>query len=279
MHLMSNSAHNLKIQAALISLLVTSVSSFSAQADTVRVMTWNISGNMASEQDAVVDAAFALADADIILIQEGNNADLGDNLANYSQVIADSGQEIWILKGDRFSAANLNTWEGACNERRSFANVSATIADANSDNDLIIYSVHFCVSDLFNARGPERDPDISNDDQQEAVCNLIADEESHVSEGIVSISGDFNTQRVDDGDSVVAFLEGTGELHPQYCNPTTTDIDMTVGGTSDVQRIMATGGAGIFSNEISQTRQELGFGQHGWVAVDIDLGSGQPTGE
>jgi hypothetical protein len=250
----------------------------SAQAETVTIVTWNVSGSVAASHDADLDAMLVLVDPDLVLITEGGtNSQLSDNFgSSYTLVEENDGQEVWLSNEARFSigASGTGSWNSSCN-RRPLDGSWAHIVDDQSGQDLVVYVPHFCISDNF-AGDVDVDPSVSNEDQQASVCTIIGDMEAHSAVGdFVVLAGDYNVQQVDPPDSIVAFLEGTNDLDPVYCSPTTTAIGMTIGAQEDVQRIMGTGGAATYSNEITMSSGALGWGtgSHGWVAIDITLGA------
>ena len=258
-----------------LSTLSLSISS-TARADTVTVVTWNVSGSTAASHDSDLAAMLALVDPDVILVTEGGaNAELDDNFGtDYTLVEASNGQELWLSNDPRFALGSLGTgtWVSPCNNL-SIDGSWAHIVDSQSGQDLFVYVPHFCVSDNFSP-AVDNDPTVSNEDQQESLCNIIGHMEDRADEGeFVVLGGDFNVQQVDEDDSIVAFLEGTNDLDPAYCDPTTTSIGMMIGAREDVQRIMGTGDATTYSNTISMSSSSLGWGQgsHGWVAVDVEL--------
>jgi hypothetical protein len=262
----------------LISALCTfaGLSPSSAQAETVTIITWNVSGSVAAIHDSDLDAMLVLVDPDLIVITEGGpNSQLSDNFgASYTLVEENDGQEVWLSNDSRFSigASGTGSWNAFCNNIPVDGSW-AHIVDSQSGQDLTVYVPHFCVSDNF-AGSVDIDPSVSNEDQQASVCTIIGDMEAHSVAGeFVVLAGDYNVQQVDAEDSIVAFLEGTNDLDPAYCSPTTTTIGMVIGAQEDVQRIMGTGGAATYSNVIKMSSAALGWGagSHGWVAVDVEL--------
>ena len=146
--------------------------------------------------------------------------------------------------------------------------VFSRIYPQNRPHDFLkthIYSAHFCIPDTFVA-GVDTNPEVSNEDQQQHICNIVSDIETNVATGTVVIGADFNDINIPSGESIISFLEGTGTLNAGFCSETT--LNMTDAVSTDVTHIMGTGGLDSFSNT---GRGNPSFGEHGYVVASIEL--------
>lgn len=252
-------------------LLFWSLSLQCSHADTIKVLEWNISGsevhgNLANQNEAAT--VFESENADIIALQEtGRGADeIAAILApNYDLVASIDGQEIWLINTGRFITENSGSWSGQCNGR-SLDGAFASISDQNSNNKTVhIYSAHFCIPDTF-AGSVDTDPAVSNEDQQEHICNIIADMESNADSDTVILAADFNDINIPAGESIINFLQGSGTLNGGFCFE--TNIKLTEVVKTDVTHIMASAAQQQFS-ETKSVRPT--FGQHGYVVATIGL--------
>ncbi len=241
-----------------------------ASADTVKILEWNISGNELLGNTTNQNAATAIFDsenADVIALQEtsrGSNEIAAILSPDYTQVIAIDGQEIWIRNGSRFVIESTGTWAGLCNNN-SLDGAFASIRDLNSNSSLHLYSAHFCIPDTF-AGGVDTNPNVSNEDQQEHLCNVIDSMEANAATGTVVMAADFNDINIPVGESLVSFLQSTGTLNGGFCIDSA--INMVDVVSTDVTHIMGTGGAGLYS---SIATGNPSFGQHGYVVASVEL--------
>ena len=254
-----------------ISAFVLILSFQHASADSVKILEWNISGNELNGNITNQNAAAAIFDsenADIITLQETSSG--ADEIAtilaaNYVLAVAIDGQEIWIKSGERFQIDSTGSWAGLCNNR-SLDGATVSLRDLNSDDSrLYIYSAHFCIPDTF-AGDVDINPSVSNEDQQEHLCNIIDELEANAALGVVLIGADFNDINIPAGESLIRFLEGAGTLNGGFC--TETAIAMTDVIRTDVTHIMGT------SNPEDFTAAAAGnpsFGQHGYVVATMEL--------
>ncbi|PCH62107.1 MAG: hypothetical protein COC19_03365 [SAR86 cluster bacterium] len=249
-----------------------------AHADTVKVLEWNISGNELSgnsTNQAEAGTIFTSEDADIIALQETSRgaADIANLLSdNYDQIAAVDGQEIWLRKGERFVVDSSGEWAGSCNGM-SLRGASATISDLNSNSKLYLYSAHFCVPDTFGG-SVDTLPDISNEDQQEHLCNIITDMEANASLGTVIVAADFNNINIPEGESLISFLQGTGTLNAGFCNASAISlIDIA---NIDVTHILGNGDASRYSDAATSRPN---FGQHGYAVTSVELSDTQTPSE
>ena len=92
-----------------------------ANADPVKLLDWNITGNQlngnSTNQNAAI-AIFGSEDADIITLQETSSG--ADEIASilsvdYQLAIALDGQEIWVRNSGRFEIESTGSWAGSCN--------------------------------------------------------------------------------------------------------------------------------------------------------------------
>ena len=250
----------------------------SSNADTVKILEWNVTGselngNITNQNAATV--IFDIENADIISLQEtGNGADEIATIltANYALAVAVDGQEIWVKNNNRFEIDGTGTWVGRCNNS-NLDGAMAAIKDLNSKgNSFYLYSAHFCIPDTFGGR-VDVDPNISNEDQQQHLCNIINNMEDNAALGIVLIAADFNDINIPVGESLISFLQGSGTLNGGFC--TATAINMTDIVSTDVTHIMGTGNQDIYSATASSSPS---FGQHGYVVATVELGSNEePT--
>ncbi len=247
---------------------------FHSYADTVKVLEWNITGselngNNPTNQSEATNI-FSDENADIITLQEtGRGADEIAAIldADYDLAVLVDGQEIWIIDNGRFEIEGTGTWAGQCNGR-SLYGAMASFRDLNSDGNILhVYSAHFCIPDTFVV-GVDTNPAVSNEDQQEHICEIVSDMEGNATTGRVLIGADFNNINIPSGESIISFLEGTGTLNAGFCTETT--INMTHVVSTDVTHIMGTGGPDVFSSTGSGNPA---FGQHGYVVASVDLGT------
>ena len=253
-----------------------SSASIAGEAAAFTLLEWNITGGQVARNRSIVQDIFATEDADIIVLQEtGRGAAtiaeiLGDD---YTLVVATRGQDIWVKDDGRFRVTATDLFDGGC-DGFDLATASVTLEDTRSDGRLLhLYSSHFCIPDGFGgAFGTAVDsfPDIANEEQQEHLCSLISGMEEQASSGTVVLAADFNDIGLADGESLVAFLEGSGTLNAGYCQ--STAIDMIEVAAVDVLRIMATGVASMYSDQRTVGNAEVGFGQHGYLVTSVDLG-------
>ena len=243
-------------------------------ADTVKILEWNITGNELDGNPTNQNAAtniFNAENADIITLQEtgrGANEIASILDADYTLAVSVDGQEIWIVDNGRFEIESTGTWAGLCNGR-SLDGAMASVRDLNSNgNRLHVYSAHFCIPDTF-AAGLDTNPAVSNEDQQQHVCNIVSNMEANATTGKVLIGADFNDINIPSGESIVNFLESTGTLNAGFCTETT--INMTDVVSTDVTHVMGTGGPDVFSNTAAGNPS---FGQHGYVVASVQLVTG-----
>ena len=145
---------------------------------------------------------------------------------------------------------------------------SVSLEDTGSDGRLLyVYSSHFCIPDGF--RGTDPSPEFSNENQQEHMCALIGGMEEAAGNGTVLIAADFNSVGLADGESLVAFLQGSASLNAGFCE--STDVGMREIALIDVTRIMGSGNTSLYSDQRAVSSGEVGFGQHGYVVTSVDL--------
>ena len=92
-----------------------------ANADPVKILEWNITGNQLNGNSTNQNAAIAIfdsEDADIITLQETSSG--ADEIAtilsaDYALAISIDGQEIWVRNSGRFEIESTGTWAGSCN--------------------------------------------------------------------------------------------------------------------------------------------------------------------
>ena len=250
-----------------------------SNADTVKLLEWNITGNQLNGSIINQNAATAIfdsEDADIIALQETSSG--ADEIAtilsaDYDLAISIDGQEIWVRNSGRFEIESTGSWAGSCNNFK-LDGAMASINDLNSNsNRLFVYSAHFCIPDSF-AGNVDVNPSVSNEDQQEHLCNIIDNMEANAALGTVLIGADFNDINIPAGESLISFLEGTGSLNGGFC--TSTAIDMTDVVTTDVTHIVGTGSEDAYSAAASGNPS---FGQHGYVVATVELGGSNDTPE
>lgn len=241
------------------------------RADSVKILEWNISGNELNTNITNQNAAAAIfnsENADIIALQETSSG--ADEIAtilaaNYVLAVAIDGQEIWLKNSERFQIDSTGSWAGLCNNR-SLDGATVSLRDLNSNNArLYIYSAHFCIPDTF-AGNVDVNPSVSNEDQQEHLCNIIDDLEANAALGIVLIAADFNDINIPTGESLISFLEGTGTLNGGFC--TATAIAMKDVIRTDVTHIM---GTSDLENFTAAATGNPSFGQHGYVVATLEL--------
>lgn len=248
-----------------------------SHADTVKILEWNISGNELNgnvTNQSTATNIFNTESADIIVLQEtsfGAGVIAAILAGDYNLLIAIDGQEIWLVNNGRFQVDRTGTWPGLCNGR-ALDGAIASIRDLNSNANLLhVYSAHFCIPDTF-AGNVDTNPAISNEDQQEHICNIINQMEADATSGIVVLAADFNNINIPQGESIIGFLEGNGTLNAGFC--TDTNINMIDFISTDVTHIMGTSGPNAI---IGTAIGNPSFGQHGYVVASIEL-SESPSG-
>ena len=252
-----------------------SSASIAGEAAAFTLLEWNTTGGQVTGNRSLVQDIFATEDANIIVLQEtGRGAAtiaeiLGDD---YMLVVATRGQDIWVKDDGRFRVTATDLFDAGC-DGFDLATASVTLEDTRSDGRLLhLYSSHFCVPDSFGgAFGAAVDsfPDIANEEQQEHLCSLISGMEEQASSGTVLLAADFNDIGLADGESLVAFLEGSGTLNAGYCE--STAIAMIEVVVTDVSRIMGTGKADMYADQRTVSNADVGFGQHGYVVTAVTL--------
>ena len=250
-----------------------------ASADSVKILEWNISGNELNGNITNQNAAAAIfnsENADIIALQEtGSGADEIATIlaADYVLAVAIDGQEIWVRSGERFQIDSTGSWAGQCNTR-SLDGAKLSLTDLNSDDRrLYVYSAHFCIPDTFGGN-VDINPNVSNEDQQEHLCNIIDELEANAALGVVLIAADFNDINIPTGESLISFLEGTGTLNGGFC--TATAIAMTDVIRTDVTHIMGTSDP---ENYTAAAAGNPSFGQHGYVVATLELANSDSGSE
>ena len=246
------------------------------QADSIKILAWNItgaalSGNAANQE--IVSAIFGQEDADILLLSETRRA--GDQIASLLDgpytlaATSGDGQDIWVRNTGRFSVDQDSTGSWSVSRGRGTQDgVWAELADDQSDQRLFLYNVHLPIPDNFRNR--EADLEVNNPAQQQGICDIIAQMEDDAGNGIVIIGGDFNDIRLAEDESVIDYLKGTGILAAvPGCR--STDIGMTDAVKVDVSHILGTGDAEMYSNAGTMSASEVGFGQHGYVTISVAL--------
>jgi hypothetical protein len=143
----------------------------------------------------------------------------------------------------------------------------------SDDRRLYVYSAHFCIPDTF-AGNVDINPNVSNEDQQEHLCNIIDDMEANAALGVVLIAADFNDINIPTGESLISFLEGTGTLNGGFC--TATAIAMTDVIRTDVTHIMGTSDP---ENYTAAAAGNPSFGQHGYVVATLELANSDSGSE
>ncbi len=247
-----------------------------AQADSIKILAWNItgaalSGNATNQE--IVSTIFSQEDADVLLLSETRRA--GDQIASLLDgpytlaATSGDGQDIWVRNTGRFSVDQDSTGSWSVSRGRGTQDgVWAELADDQSDQRLFLYNVHLPIPDNFRNR--EADLEVNNPAQQQGICDIIAQMEDDASNGIVIIGGDFNDIRLAEDESVIDYLQGTGVLAAvPGCR--STDIGMTDAVKVDVSHILGTGDAGLYSNAGSMSANDVGFGQHGYVTISVTL--------
>ena len=104
----------------------------------------------------------------------------------------------------------------------------------------------------------------------EGICDIIAQMEGDAGNGLVIIGGDFNDIGLAENESVIDYLQGSGVL-AAVPGCSSTDIAMTDAVNVDVTHILGTGDAALYGNAGTMTRDDIGFGQHGYVTIDVTL--------
>lgn len=265
--------------SVLINVFFLTLSFQHARADSVKILEWNISGNELNGNITNQNAATAIfnsENADIITLQETSfGADEIATIlaADYDLAVATDGQEIWLRSGGRFEIDSTGSWAGLCNNR-SLDGAMVSLRDLNSNGSrLYVYSAHFCIPDTF-AGNVDVNPNVSNEDQQEHLCNIIDNMEANAALGAVLIGADFNDINIPVGESLVSFLMGTGTLNGGFCTATT--IVMTDVIRTDVTHIMGTSDPEDFTAAGSGNPS---FGQHGYVVATLELAKSNPEQE
>ncbi len=246
------------------------------QADSIKILAWNITGAALSGDAAnqeIVSAIFSQEDADILLLSETRRA--GDQIASLLggpyilAATSGDGQDIWVRNTGRFSVDQDSTGSWRVSRGRGTQDgVWAELADDQSDQRLFLYNVHLPIPDNFRNR--EAVLEVNNPAQQQGICDIIARMEDDASNGVVIIGGDFNDIRLAEDESVIDYLKGTGILAAvPGCR--STDIAMTDAVNVDVSHILGTGDAEMYSNAGTMSASEVGFGQHGYVTISVAL--------
>ena len=244
------------------------------QSGPFRVLEWNITGSAVTANRTILEGVFASEDADIIVLQEtgrGAGTISGILVPEYSLVAALNGQDIWVRNNDRFNvvATGQHAFPGGCNGN-DLGSSSVGLEDMASDGRLLyVYSSHFCILDGFGG-SVDPSPEFSNENQQEHMCALMGGVEEAARNGTALIAADFNSVDLAAGESLVAFLDGSGSLNAGFCE--STDVGMREIGLIDVTRIVGSGSASLYSDPHSVSRDAVGFGQHGYVVTSVDLG-------
>lgn len=247
------------------------------QGEPFSVLGWNITGGEVAANQTIVAGVFATEDADVIALQETGRgaATIAAILeSEYTLVAALDGQDIWIKDNGRFNIieANQHSFDGGCNGI-NLGSSSVTLEDTLSDGKLLsLYSVHFCIPDGFRG-APDPSPGIRNENQQQHLCSLIGSMEENASNGTVLLAADFNDVGLAEGESLIAFLQGSGTLNAGFCE--STDIGLTEVVVTDVTHIMASGKVEQYSNQHTVRSSDVGFGQHGYVVTSVDLSRGE----
>ena len=243
------------------------------QSGPFRVLEWNITGGEVTANRTIVEGVFASEDADIIALQETGRgaATIAQILApDYTLVVALNGQDIWVRDTDRFNVVETgqHRFAGGCNGI-NLGSSSVGLEDTASDGRLLyIYSSHFCIPDGFGGV-PDPTPEFSNENQQEHMCALIGGLEEAARNGTVLLAADFNSVNLAEGESLVAFLQGSASLNAGFCE--STDIGMTEISLIDVTRIMGSGNTSLYSDQRAVSSGAVGFGQHGYLVTSVDL--------
>ncbi len=257
-------------------LLLATVSADTAQADSIKILAWNITGAAVAENATNLEISstiFNQEDADIILLSETRRAasDIAGVLDGAYTLAATSGdgQDIWVRNTGRFSVDPDTTGSWSVSRGRGTQDgVWAELADERSDQRLFLYNVHLPIPDNF--RNAEADLEVNNRPQQQGICDIIAQMEGDAGNGIVIIGGDFNDVGLAETESVIDYLKGTGIIDAiPGCR--STDIAMTDTVNVDVTHILGTGVAELYSDASIMSRDDIGFGQHGYVAISVAL--------
>lgn len=242
----------------------------------IKILAWNItgadlSGNATNQE--IISTIFSQEDADVILLSEtGRGASEIDSVLNSTHTLvatSGDGQDIWVRNTARFSVdpSSTGSWsisQGAFTQD----GVWAELADDQSDQRLFLYNVHLPIPENFQNGGAVLD--VNNLAQQQGVCDIIGQMESDASNGIVIIGGDFNDFGLAEDESVIDFLMGTGVLGA-VPGCASTDIAMTEAINVDVIHVLGTGDIGQYSDASSMSAADIGFGQHGYVTIDVAL--------
>jgi len=252
------------------------VSAGTTQAGTVKILAWNITGAAVAEDDNNLDisaAIFGHEDADIILLSETRRAESAiASVLDDGYILAATsgdGQDIWIRNTGRFSVDPDSTGSWRVSRGRGTQDgVWAELADAQSDERVFLYNVHLPIPDNFRNR--EVDLEINNPAQQQGICDIIAQMELDAGNGLVIIGGDFNDIGLAENESVIDYLQGTGVL-AAVPGCSSTDIAMTDAVNVDVTHILGTGDVALYGNAGTMTRDDIGFGQHGYVTIFVAL--------
>ena len=246
-------------------------------AEPIKILEWNITGGSVADNRAIVAEVFSTEDADIIALQETGRgaAAIAEILEPTHVLVAElNGQEIWVRDSGRFITleTNLFHFDGGCNGF-NLGSPSVTLEDTQSDGELLyVYSSHFCIPDGFgrpSGGSGDRLPDISNENQQQHLCSFITSMEGNANTGTVVLAADFNDIRLAEGESLISFLQGSGTLNAGFCEDTA--IGMVDVVSTDVTHIVGTGNEDMYRNQRAVRSTEIGFGQHGYVVISIDL--------
>lgn len=249
-----------------------------AEAAPIEMLAWNVTGrdiNNNPTNQNLAETIFNNEDADVLLISETSRGsdEIADMLEDdYDLIVASDGQEIWLRDDPRFSVSNAYGEWTVPFDNRTQNGVWAVVNDSQSSEPLHLYNVHLPIPDTFGGRVDDN-PAVSNEDQQEGICNIIQQMESDTSAGRVIIGGDFNDISIPAGERIIEFLEGTGTLNAGFCSQ--TNIDMTEHAEVDVTHILGTGNPQDYSNAVEVSASSVGFGQHGYVSVTVDLDDAQ----
>jgi len=194
------------------------VSVKSAQADSVKLLAWNVTGGSLpgnAANQAIVSTVLGQEDADIILLSEtgrGSSEITAILDGSYTLVAASGdGQDIWVRDTGRFSvdATSTGSWsvsQGAFTQD----GVWAEVVDDQSEQRLFVYNVHLPIPENFQNSGAMLE--FNNAAQQQGICDIISQMERDADSGIVVIGGDFNDIGLAQDESVIDYLTGTGVL-------------------------------------------------------------------
>ncbi len=247
-----------------------------ALADSIKLLAWNVTGAAVFENATnleIVSTIISQEDADVLLLSETRRAasEIAGVLESTYTLAAASGdgQDVWVRSTGRFSVDQASTGSWSVSRGRGTQDgVWAELVDDQSDQRLFLYNVHLPIPDNFRNR--EADLEVNNAPQQRGICDIIEQMESDAGNGVVIIGGDFNDDGLAENESVIDYLQGTGVLAAvPGCR--STDIAMTDAVNVDVTHILGTGSAARYIDASQMTAAEVGFGQHGYVAVVVEL--------